>query len=140
MFVVRFFTKFDESLPHCQKSSAQVLQSAPSELGSGAANQSMNPDLICPPYILWPQRIRAGSDPSSPDPRPVIARSQPLSRNLRRRHPSSTRRRPTLYLSSGVAYPSSPIFFLSPVPVVARCGPVVARCKPVIRQCGPVVA
>ena len=34
----------------------------------------MNPELICPPYILWTRRVRAGSDPSSPDPRPVIAR------------------------------------------------------------------
>ena len=34
----------------------------------------MNPELICPPYILWPRRVRAGSDPSSPDPRPVVPR------------------------------------------------------------------
>ena len=134
MFVVRFFTKFDKTLPHCQKSSAQVLQSAPGELGSGAANRSVNPDLICPPYILWPGRVRAGSDPSSPDPRPVVPRSQPLSRDLRRRcmsstcrrpiHDpssrdlsrccmSSTCRRPTLYRSSGVAYPSSPVSFFN---------------------------
>ena len=116
MFVVRFITKFDESLPHCQKSSVQVLQSAPGELGSGAANRSVNPELICPPYILWPRCVRAGSDPSSPDPRPVVARSQPSSRNLCGRRPSSTRRRPTLYPSSGVAYPSSPVFFKLPYP------------------------
>ena len=81
----------------------------------------MNPDLICPPYILWPRSVRAGSDPlspgkcdpSSPDPRPVIARSQPLSRDLRRRRTSNTRRRPTLYPSSGVAYPSSPVSFFN---------------------------
>ena len=106
----------------------QVLQSTPGKLGLGAANQSVNPELICPPYILWPQRVRAGSDPSSLDPRPavtrsqpsspaarsVVARSQPSSRNLRRRRPGNTRRRPTLYPSSGVAYPSSPVFFKLP--------------------------
>ena len=73
----------------------------------------MNPDLICPLYILWPRSVRTGSDPSSPDPRPVVARSQPLSRNLRRRRTSSTRRRPTLYPSSGVAYPPSPVSFFN---------------------------
>ena len=123
MFVVRFITKFDESLPHYQKSSVQVLQSAPGELGSGAANRSMNPKLICPPYILWPRRVRAGSDlssldpqpviarlqPSSPTAQPIVARSQSSSRNLRRRRPSSTRCRPTLY-------PSSPVFFKLPYP------------------------
>ena len=121
MFVVRFFTKIDKTLPHYQKSSAQVLQSAPGKLGSGAANRSVNLDLIYLPYILWPRSVRAGSDSSSPDPRPVVARSQPLSCDLRRRRTSSTRRRPTLYPSSlartrrrptqypssGVAYPSS---------------------------------
>ena len=130
MFVVRFITKFDDSLPHYQKSFAQVLQSAPGKLGSRAANRSVNPDLICPPYILWPRRVRAGSDPSSPDPRPIVTRSQPLLRNLRRRRLSSTRRRPTLYLSSGVAYPSSPEQHSSlsdPILVVRRCIPVIAR-------------
>ena len=113
MFVVRFFTKFDKTLPHYQKSSAQVLQSAPGELGSGAANRSVNPDLICPPYILWPRRIRVGSDPLSPDPQPIVARSQPLSRDLRCHRMSSTRRRPTLYPSSGIAYLSSPVSFFN---------------------------
>ena len=74
MFVVRFITKFGESLPPCQKNSVQVQQSTPGELGSGAANRSVNPKLICPLYILWPRRVRAGSDPSSLDPRPVVAR------------------------------------------------------------------
>ena len=73
MFVVRFITKFGESLPPCQKNSAQIHQSAPGELGSGAANRSVNPELICPPYILWPRRVCAGLDPSSHDPRPVVA-------------------------------------------------------------------
>ena len=127
MFVVRFFTKIDKTLPHCQKSSVQVLQSAPGKLGSGAANRSVNPDLICPPYILWLRCVCAGSDPSSPDPRLVVARSQPLLRDLRHRRTSSTRRRPTLYPSSlactrrrptlypssGVAYPSSPVSFFN---------------------------
>ena len=62
----------------------------------------MNPDLICPPYILWPRRVRAGSDPSSPDPRPVIAQFPP---SLHEQHPSLP----------------------DPVPVVGRCVPVVAR-------------
>ena len=137
MFVVRFITKFDESLPHYQKSSAQVLQSTPGELGSGAANWRVNPDLICPPYILWPRCVCTGSDPSSPDPRPVVTRSQSSSHNLRRRHPSSTRRRPTLYSSSGIVYLSSPVFFLTPVLVVVRCGPVVVSYRPVVAHCQP---
>ena len=147
MFVVRFFTKIDKTLPHCQKSSAQVLQSAPGELGSGAANRSVNPDLICPPYILWPRSVRAGSDPSSPNPRPVITRSQPLLRDLRRRCTSSTRRRPTLYPSSSVAYPSSPVSFFNSrtcrraLQTRRRALPaIVARCRLVVGQCGPVVA
>ena len=154
MFVVRFFTKIDKTLPHCQKSSAQVLQSTPGELGSGAANRSVNPDLICPPYILWPRSIRAGSYPSLPDPRPVVVRSQPLSRDLRRRRTSSTRRRSTLYPLSGVAYLSSPVSFFNSRTrrralrtrrreLLTRRGAlpaVVARCRPVVEQCGPVVA
>ena len=109
MFVVRFFTKIDKTLPHCQKSSAQVLQSAPGELGSGAANRSVNPDLICPPYILWPRSVRAGSDPSSPVVRPVVAR--PRCRATRRRT-SSTRRRPTRRRRA-LQYPSSPVSFFN---------------------------
>ena len=143
------FPKFGECKPPCQKNSAQVLQSAPRELGSGAANRSVNPELICPPYILWTRRVRAGSDPSSLDPRPVVAQAQPSSPDqhpsLPARDPSSpdlNRTRPTLH-------PSLPEFFLSflpvvartviLVPVVARCVLTVARCTPVVVHCGPVV-
>ena len=80
----------------------QVLQSAPGELGSGAANRSVNPELICPPYILWTRRVRAGSDPSSPIVRPIIAQSQP---SLPEQHPLSP----------------------DPIPVVRCCVPIVAR-------------
>ena len=92
MFVVKFITKFGESLPPCQKNSAQVQQSALGELGSRAANRSVNPELICPLYILWPRRIRVGLDPLSPDPRPVVARSQPslfVARPVVERYPPS---------------------------------------------------
>ena len=114
----------------------------------------MNPELICPPYILWPRRVRAGSDPSSPDPRPVVARSELLSLVAQ---PVVSRSQP----SSPKQHPSSP----DPVPVVGRCVPVVARfflnscthccalrtcrrtlpavvarCRPVIGHCGSVVA
>ena len=94
MFVVRFITKFGESLPPCQKNSAQVLQSAPGGLGSGATNWSVNLELICPLYILWSRRVREGSDPSSHDPRPVVVRpatgrrtiSAVVTRRATRRH------------------------------------------------------
>ena len=77
------------------------LQSAPGELGSGAANRSVNPELICPPYILWMRRVRAMSDLSSSDPRSIVARSatrrhlthdpslHDLSRRCPKNHPSS---------------------------------------------------
>ena len=109
MFVIRFITKFGETLPPCQKNSAQIQQSEPGELGSRAANRSVNPELICPPYILWPRSVRAGSDPSSPEPRPVVARSQPLSFVAR---PVVAR-----YLSS---LPKQHPLLPNPVPVVAR--------------------
>ena len=63
----------------------QVLQSAPGELGSGAANRSVNPELICPPYILWPRRVHAGSDPSSRDRSRHRPPCDPSSRDLSRR-------------------------------------------------------
>ena len=62
----------------------------------------MNPELICPPYILWTRHVRAGSDPSSPNPQPVVVRSQ---------------------LSSHEQHPSSH----NPVPIVGCCVPVIAR-------------
>ena len=64
-------------------------------------------------------RRRPTRDPSSRDLNRcraisvVVARSQPLSHDLRRRRTSSTRRRPTLYPSSGVAYPSLPVSFFN---------------------------
>ena len=63
-------------------------------------------------------------------PRPVVARSE-------------SRRRPTLYPLSGVAYLSSPDLFLISVSVVARTVtfvPVVAHYILVVAHCGPVVA
>ena len=149
MFVVRFFTKFDKTLPHCQKSSAQVLQSAPGELGSGATNRSVNPDLICPPYILWPGRVCSGSDPSSRD----LSRRRVISASVARfppssheQHPSSPNPVPVVGRCVPVVahvHPSS----LNPVPVVGRCVSVVARAHPsspdpvpVVRRCVPVVA
>ena len=78
----------------------------------------MNPELICPPYILWTRRIRVGSDSSSPDPRPIVVRSQPSSPeqhlsslDLSRTRLTATRCGLILYLSSGVAYSLSPVFF-----------------------------
>ena len=117
--------KFDQSLPHCQKSSMQVLQSAPGELGLGAANRSVNPNLICPPYILWLRRVHAGSDPSSPDPRPVVARPATHRRVISAVVTQSSS-------SSHKQHPSSP----DPVPIVGRCIPIVARAAPVVvRPC-----
>ena len=75
----------------------------------------MNPDLICPPYILWSRRVRAGSDPSSPDPQLVVThcatRRRAISAVVAQSPPSSPEQ-----------HPSSP----DPVPVVGRCVPVVA--------------
>ena len=44
---------------------------------------------------------------------PIVARSQSLSHDLRRCRMTSTRRRPTLYPSSGVAYLSSSVSFFN---------------------------
>ena len=123
LFVVRFITKFGESLPPYQINSAQVLQSMLGELGSGAANRSMNPELICPPYILWPRRVRTGSDPSSPDPRPVIVR--PTTR--RRAISAVVARRAThrRTISAVVVCRTTRRCAISAV--VARATPVVAR-------------
>ena len=76
----------------------------------------MNPELICPPYILWLRRICAGSDPSSPDPQPVVVRS-----TTRRRAISAVVvRRTTRHCSISA--------------VVARATPVVARATPVVAR------
>ena len=147
MFVVRFITKFDESLPPCQKSSVQVLQSALGELGSGAANRSVNPELIWPLYILWTRHVCVGSDPSSPDPRPVVARSQPSSPN---QHPSSPdfflnfrthcRALRTRYRKLWTRRRTLPPVVARCKPIVGHCGPIVVRYIPVVARCGPVVA
>ena len=61
----------------------------------------MNPEPICPPYILWLQRIHVGSDPSSPNPQPVVVRSQPSSLVVQpviaRPPPSSFEQHPSLH-------------------------------------------
>ena len=72
----------------------------------------MNPELICPPYILWTQHVRAGLDSSSPDPRPIVARSQPSSPIARpvvaQSQPSSPEQHPSSPVARSVVAQSQP--------------------------------
>ena len=103
-------------MPPCQKSSAQVLQSASGKLGSRAANRSVNLELIWPPlYTEDATRLRGVG--------PVVARPatccRAISAVVTRETPVITHPRPVVARSQPYAPncdPSSP----NPTPVVAR--------------------